>query len=127
MTSCLHNPEQPFREPNSINNNRQTIKKTASTIFSDLLFDSPMGEMTFCSVKFSYDAKDDMIKSITQTMKSLIQKENSIYYASNRLKEPTFTISFSTKQKRNQQTIKVDLIQNSSKQKIYTRNYPIKN
>jgi hypothetical protein len=124
ITSCLHTPEQPFREPNSLNNSKQTTKKTASIIFSDLLFDSPIGETTFCSVKFSYNSQNKKLKSITDTIKNLIKKETTIYTASKYNKNPTFTINISTKKINQKKSIKVKLIQNSTKQCVYTKQYP---
>ena len=127
LTGCLHNPEVPFIQPNQLSKDEaKSIEKIASIIFSDLLFDSPLGDRSFSSVKFEFNAKDKRLLALTTVINRLIQKDNSIYYSAGSLQNHTFDIKFITKPNKQMQSIEVILIDNYTKKSVYTKIYQVK-
>lgn len=127
LSSCLHNPEIPFVQPNELSKqDTQSIEKSASIIFSDLLFDSPLGDRAFSSVKFNYDRKNTHLVALVGVMKRLIKKDATIFCVADSLNSQTFTIKFVINTPKQKQSIKVLLIHNQSKKSVYIKGYQLK-
>jgi len=127
LTSCLHSPDVPFIKPNAVKQpDNQSISKIASLIFSDLLFESPIGDRAFSSVKFVYDQKDKKLINLETIIQKLIRKESTIFCAASNLSKHTFDIKFDLTNSQEQEKIAVTLINHSSKAVVYTNQYLLK-
>ena len=127
LTGCLHNPEIPFVRPNELSKqDTQNLEKSASLIFSDLIFESPLGERSFSSVKFDYDPKDKHLETLAGVIKRLIRKDSTIFEVVDSLNNQTFTIKLATTVLGNTETVALKLIENKTKKSIYTKGYSLK-
>ncbi|MCK5835083.1 MAG: hypothetical protein KAG98_05080 [Lentisphaeria bacterium] len=125
LAGCLHNPEVPFVRPNPMSaKETESIEKTASIIFSDLLFESPLGDRSFSSVKFDHDIKNERLVSLEKVMKRLIRKDSTIFCVSEHLKTQTFNIKFVINQD-SKKSITVSLVDNYTKEVVYQKVYQL--
>jgi len=124
LSGCqlLSGPDTPFIEPGILQiAEKQSLDRVSSILFSDLLFDSPVGERPFSTLGINSDPKSLYLNELKEALHRLIKKENTLY-SLNKLDQCDFVIKLTETSKDGQ----IQMVLTSKKKIISEKTYHFK-